>query len=57
MGKRRIKHDLQCDACTFELTSVPLEVIPGDAVSRWEHYASPPGLGTLLALLFAAAVD
>jgi hypothetical protein len=41
----------------LELTSVPLEVIPGDAVSRWERYGIPAGLGTLLALLFAAAAD
>jgi nucleotide-binding universal stress UspA family protein len=41
----------------IELTSVPVEVIAGDAVSRWERYGIPAGLGTLLALLLAAAAD
>ena len=41
----------------LELTRVPVEIISGDAVSRWERYGIPAGLGTLLALLFAAAVD
>jgi len=41
----------------IELTSVPVEVIAGDAVSRWERYGIPAGLGALLALLLAAAVD
>ena len=38
----------------LELTSVPVEVIAGDAVSRWERYGIPAGIGVLLALLFAA---
>jgi Ca2+-transporting ATPase len=41
----------------LELTSVPVEIIPGNAVSRWERYGIPAGLGTLIALLFAAAAD
>jgi Ca2+-transporting ATPase len=41
----------------LELTSVPVEVIAGDAVSRWERYGIPAGLGTLIALLLAAAAD
>ncbi|MGH8669188.1 MAG: cation transporting ATPase C-terminal domain-containing protein, partial [Burkholderiales bacterium] len=41
----------------LELTSVPVEVIAGNAVSRWERYGIPAGLGTLLALLLAAAAD
>ena len=41
----------------LELTSVPIEVIAGDAVSRWERYGIPAGLGTLLALLLAAVAD
>jgi len=41
----------------LELTSVPVEVIAGDAVSPWERYGIPAGLGTLLALLLAAAAD
>jgi hypothetical protein len=41
----------------LELTSVPVEVIVGDSVSRWERYGIPAGLGTALALLLAAAAD
>jgi nucleotide-binding universal stress UspA family protein len=41
----------------LELTDVPVEVIAGDAVSRWERYGIPAGLGTLLALLLAAMAD
>jgi nucleotide-binding universal stress UspA family protein len=41
----------------LELTDLPVEVIPGDAVSRWERYGIPAGLGTLIALLLAAAAD
>ena len=41
----------------LELTDVPVEVIAGDAVSRWERYGIPAGLGTLLALLLAAVAD
>jgi Ca2+-transporting ATPase len=41
----------------IELTSVPVEVIAGDAVSRWERYGIPAGLSALLALLFAVAAD
>jgi len=41
----------------LELTSVPVEIIAGDAVSRWERYGIPAGLGTLVALLLAAAAD
>ena len=41
----------------LELTTVPVEIIAGNAVSRWERYGIPAGLGTLLALLFAAAAD
>jgi len=39
------------------LTSVPVEVIAGDDVSKWERYGIPAGIGTALALLFFAAVD
>jgi nucleotide-binding universal stress UspA family protein len=39
----------------LELTSVPVEVIAGDPMSRWERYGIPAGLGTLIALVFAAA--
>ncbi|HYI88060.1 MAG TPA: HAD-IC family P-type ATPase [Burkholderiales bacterium] len=41
----------------LELTDVPVEVIAGDAVSRWERYGIPAGLGTLVALLLAAAAE
>jgi nucleotide-binding universal stress UspA family protein len=41
----------------LELTSVPVEVVAGDAVSRWERYGIPAGLGALLALLLAITAD
>ena len=41
----------------LELTTVPVEVIAGDAVSRWERYGIPAGIGTALALLFFAVAD
>ena len=41
----------------LELTTVPVEVISGDAVSKWERYGIPAGIGTALALLFLAAAD
>jgi Ca2+-transporting ATPase len=41
----------------IELTSVPVEVIAGDAVSRWERYGIPAGLTALLALLLSVAAD
>jgi nucleotide-binding universal stress UspA family protein len=37
------------------LTSVPVEVIAGDAVSKWERYGIPAGVGAVLALMLAAA--
>ena len=41
----------------IELTPVPVEVIAGDAVSRWERYGIPAGLSALVALLLAVAAD
>ena len=41
----------------LELTDVPVEVVAGDAVSRWERYGIPAGLGALLALLLAIVAD
>jgi len=41
----------------LELTSVPVEVIAGDAVSPWERYGIPAALGSALALLIASAAD
>jgi YjbE family integral membrane protein len=39
----------------LERTSVPVELIAGDAVSRLERWGVPAGAGALLALLIAAA--
>lgn len=41
----------------LELTSVPVEVIAGDSVSKAERYGVPVGIGALLALTFLAAAD
>ena len=41
----------------IELTPVPVELIAGGTVSRWERYGIPAGLSALLALLLAAAGD
>ncbi len=41
----------------LEHTTVPVEVIAGESVSRLERYGLPAGLGAAVALLFAAAVD
>ena len=41
----------------LELTTVPVEVIAGDAVSKLERYGIPAGIGAALALLFLAAAD
>lgn len=41
----------------LESTSVPVEVIAGDAVSRWERWGLPAGIGTALALLIFAVAD
>jgi nucleotide-binding universal stress UspA family protein len=37
------------------LSSVPVEVIAGDAVSTWERYGIPAGIGAALALMVAVA--
>ena len=37
------------------LTSVPVEVIAGDAVSKWERYGIPAGIGAVLALMLSTA--
>jgi len=39
----------------LQLTSVPVEVIAGDAVSSWERYGIPAAVGALLALMLAVA--
>jgi len=41
----------------LELTSVPVEVIAGDSVSKWERYGIPAALAAALAALLTAAVD
>ncbi len=41
----------------LELTSVPVEVIAGDAVSRLERWGLPAGISALIALLMAVAAD
>ena len=41
----------------IELTPVPVEVIAGDSMSKWERYGIPAAIGALLALLLAAFAD
>ncbi len=41
----------------LELTTVPVEVIAGDAISRLERYGIPAGIGAALVSLLLAAVD
>jgi nucleotide-binding universal stress UspA family protein len=41
----------------LELTEVPVEIIAGNAVSRWERYGLPAGLGALIALVLAAVAE
>jgi YjbE family integral membrane protein len=41
----------------LELTSVPVEMIAGDSVSRIERYGIPAGIGAALAALLVAALD
>jgi nucleotide-binding universal stress UspA family protein len=38
----------------LELTSVPVEVIAGDAISPWERYGIPAAIAALFALVLAA---
>jgi len=41
----------------LELTSVPVEIIAGEKISRLERYGVPAGIGAAIALLVAAALD
>ena len=41
----------------LERTTVPIELIAGDGVSRLERYGIPAGIGAALTFLFVAAVD
>jgi Ca2+-transporting ATPase len=53
---QELAHRLIEDSVTnkvLALTSVPVEIIAGDAVSKWERYGIPAGVGAALALAFA----
>jgi len=39
----------------LEMTSVPVEIVAGDDISKFERWALPAGLGAALALLLTAA--
>jgi nucleotide-binding universal stress UspA family protein len=39
----------------LELTSVPVEIIAGDSMSKWERYGIPAAIGTGLATILAIA--
>ena len=39
----------------LELTRVPVSIVPGDSVSKFERVGVPAGIGALVALLFVAA--
>jgi hypothetical protein len=41
----------------LEMTSVPVEVIAGDSVSKFERYGIPAAVAAVLAALLTAAVD
>jgi nucleotide-binding universal stress UspA family protein len=41
----------------LELTTVPLELVAGDQVSKLERFGVPAGIGAALALLIADALD
>jgi len=41
----------------LERTTVPIELIAGDGVSRLERYGIPAGIGAALTFLLVAAVD
>lgn len=41
----------------FDLTTVPVRIVAGDAIFRWGRYGIPAGIGTLLALTFFGAAD
>ena len=39
----------------LELTTVPVQIIAGDAISRWERYGIPAGLGAVAGLILLVA--
>jgi YjbE family integral membrane protein len=41
----------------LELSEIPVELVPGDSISKLERYGVPAGIGGALALMIAAAVD
>jgi hypothetical protein len=41
----------------LELTTVPVEVIAGDAVSNLERYGIPTGVATAIGLMLFAVAD
>ena len=41
----------------LELTTVPVQIIAGEAISRWERYGIPAGLGVAVGLFLLAAAD
>ena len=41
----------------LELTTIPVEVVAGDAISRLERFGVPAGAGAVLAVMFLAAAD
>ena len=41
----------------LELTTVPVELVAGESISKLERFGVPAGIGTALALLVAAALD
>jgi nucleotide-binding universal stress UspA family protein len=41
----------------LELTSVPVELVAGESISKLERFGVPAGIGAALALLLAAALD
>jgi YjbE family integral membrane protein len=41
----------------LELTTIPVEVVAGDEISKLERYGVPAGFGSALALAIAAAID
>jgi nucleotide-binding universal stress UspA family protein len=41
----------------IDLTSVPVEVVPGEAITGWERYGIPAAMAGALAALFLAASD
>jgi nucleotide-binding universal stress UspA family protein len=41
----------------LEITTVPVELVAGESISKLERFGVPAGIGAALALLVAAAID